>query len=462
VSAAAAGAGAGAAPRFADTADRILSGAVDGGASEAEAFFVHGRELTVKVFDGDVEALTSAESQGVGVRVFADGRMGFAYTSDLSPSGVERVVAQAVDACRYNEPDENNGLPASTSLSDMPELVAADFDARSVEDRVAMALELDRLTAAAHPAVRRTSGAVYSDERGRNELYNTRGLRAAFDATVAYAYVEAIAEQDEEMQSGFSFTFGRSANALDLAACADEAADRAARLLGAAQVASRTTPVLFEPWAAAELIGTLASSISAEAVQKGRSLLAGRLGSAIASESVTIVDDGRHPDGLASRPWDAEGVPTQRTVLVDRGVLQSYLHNTYTARREGTAESTGNASRGSYRATPELAPSNMVLLPGELGPDELLQRMGDGVLVCDVHGLHTVNPVTGEFSLGINGFLVSDGRRGAPVREMTVAGTVLGLLQSVEAVGSDLRWMVGSGFVGAPSLLVRELPLSGS
>jgi PmbA protein len=448
--------------RFEGIADRILGGAVHGGAAEAEAFFVHGRELTVKAYDGEVESLTSAESQGVGVRVFKDSRMGFAYTSDLTATGLKRVVDQALDACGYNEPDDHNGLPELTQLDDLPELVAEDFDARSVEDRVAMALELDRLTAQGNPEVQRTAGSVYADERGRTELYNTRGLRAAYDATVAYAYVEAIAERGEEMQSGFSFTFGRSATALDLDACAAEAADRAARLLGAAQVSSRTTPVLFEPWAAAELIGTLASSISAEAVQKGRSLLAGRLGASIAAEAVTIVDDGRLSDGLASRPWDAEGVPTRRTTLVDRGVLRSYLHNTYTARRDGSAESTGNASRGSYRATPELAPSNMVLLPGEATPEELLQRMGDGVLVSDVHGLHTVNPVTGEFSLGINGFLVEDGQRGAPVREMTVAGTVLGLLQAVEAVGSDLRWMVGMGFVGAPSLLVRELPLSGA
>jgi PmbA protein len=396
------------------------------------------------------------------VRVFTDSRMGFAYTSDLTATGLKRVVDQALDACRYNEPDEHNGLPELATLDGMPGLVAADFEARSVEDRVAMALELDRLTAAQNREVKRTAGAVYQDERGRVELYNTRGLRAWYDATVAFAYVEAIAERGEEMQSGFSFTYGRSASALDLQACAVEAADRGARLLGASQVPSRTVPVLFEPWAAAELLGTLASSISAEAVQKGRSLLAGRLGETVASPCITVIDDGRRADGMASRPWDGEGVSTQRTVIIDGGVLRSYLHNTYTARRDGTARSTGNASRGSHKSTPELAPSNLVLVPGEESGEALLRRMGDGVLISDVHGLHTVNPVTGEFSLGINGFLVADGQRGAPVREMTVAGTILGLLQSVEAVGSDLRFMVGGGFVGAPSLLVREMTISGA
>jgi PmbA protein len=448
--------------RFAGIADRILGGAQHGGASEAEAFFAHGRELTVKAFGGEVESLTSAEAQGVGVRVFTDSRMGFAYSSDLTVTGLKRVVDQALDACRFNEPDQHNGLPALASLDDMPELVAQDFDALGVEDRVAMALELDRLTAGQTPDVKRTAGAVYADERSRIELYNTRGLRAAYDATVAYAYVEAIAERGEEMQSGFSFTYGRSASALDLRACAAEAADRGARMIGASQVAGRTTSVLFEPWAAAELIGTLASSISAEAVQKGRSLLAGKLGEAVATSAVTVVDDGRRADGLASRPWDGEGVSTQQTMIIDRGVLRSYLHNTYTARRDGSARSTGNASRGSHKSTPELAPSNLVLVPGDESGEALLRRMGDGVLITDVHGLHTVNPVTGEFSLGINGFLVENGQPGAPIREMTVACSMLVLLHAVDAVGSDLRFMVGGGFVGAPSLLVRDMPLSGA
>jgi PmbA protein len=209
-------------------------------------------------------------------------------------------------------------------------------------------------------------------------------------------------------------------------------------------------------------MGTLASSISAEAVQKGRSLLAGRLGQAVASPVLTLVDDGRLLEGLASRPWDDEGVPTQRTPVIEAGVLSAFLHNSYTARRDGSARSTGNASRGSYRSTPELGPSNLVLLPGSRTKEELLAAMGDGMLITEVHGLHTVNPVTGEFSLGINGFLVESGRPTLPVREMTVAGDLLGLLTRVSEVGSDLRFTIGSGFLGAPSLLISDDAVSGS
>jgi len=219
--------------------------------------------------------------------------------------------------------------------------------------------------------------------------------------------------------------------------------------------------VLFEPWAAASLIGTLGSSVSAEAVQKGRSLLAGRLGEAVAASCVTLVDDGRLLEGLASRPWDGEGVPTQRTEVIAGGVLRSYLHNTYTARRDGRAVSTGNAARTSHRSTPELAPTNLFLVPGERSHRELMVAMGDGVLVSDVHGLHTVNPVTGEFSLGITGHLISGGEGGMPIREMTVAGTLLELLARIEGLGSDLRFMFAAGFVGAPSMLVRDLAVSG-
>jgi PmbA protein len=448
--------------RFAAIAERVLDGAVAGGAADGEAYVHHGAELTIKAFEGEVESLTSAESRGLGLRVFADSRMGFAYTSDLSDDGLRRLVDTALSACKVNEPDAHAGLPDAVPDGDLDGLVAADFDARSVEERVAMALELERLAITVLPEVQRTASAVYADERGRNELYTTRGVAAGFEATVAYGYVETIAQRGEEMQAGMSFTYGRSASALDLAACGREAAERAAGLLGADRLASRTVPVIFEPWAAASLVGTLASSISAEAVQKGRSLLAGRIGEAVAASCVTLVDDGRLREGLASRPWDAEGVPTQRTEVIAGGVLRSYLHNSYTARRDGNARSTGNAARGSYRSTPELGPTNLVLLPGSAGPEELLARMGDGILVTDVHGLHTVNPVTGEFSLGIGGFAVEGGVRGAPIREMTVAGTLLDLLGAVEAVGSDLRFTFGPGFVGAPSVLVRSLPVSGA
>lgn len=449
--------------RFGAAADHVLAAARQRGADDVEIYVAHGTELTVRVYEGEVESLTSAEARGLGVRVFSAGRMGFAYTSDLSDEGLALVVDDALAASRHTQPDEHVRLPEAAPDEEVPSLVADDFAALSVPQRVAVALELDRRVVGVRTDVRRCAGTTYGDERTHVELHTSRGVRAAFETTAAYAVTEAIAERDGEMQSATSFTYARSASGLDLEGCAEEAARRAARLLGAAPVGSRRCPILLEPWAAASLLAALAPSVGADAVLKGRSLLAGRLGEAVAATPVSLVDDGRLPDGLASRPWDAEGVPTRRTEVVAHGVLRSYLHTTYTARRSGPGtSSTGNAVRASYRSTPEVGPTNLHLVPGTLAAKELLRRLDEGIVVYELRGLHTVNAVTGEFSLGVSGALVRGGEIAEPVREITIAGTLLELLGAVQAVASDLRFHLGAGFVGSPSVLVGEVAVSGA
>lgn len=447
--------------RFRAVADRALGQAVRGGATDAEVYIVHEHELTARIYEGEIESLTSAEARGLGVRVFDDHRVGFAYTTDVGDSGVTSCVEEALAACRHAHPDEHVGLPDTQLADPLPGLVADDFASWTIEERIALGVELDRRVVAVHPAVRRSAGTVYGDERTHVEIHTTRDLAAAYESTAAFASTEAIAERDGEMQTGFSFTYGRSASALDLEGCAREAAERAARVLGARPVGSRRCPIVLEPWAAAALLGTLAASIGADAVHKGRSLLAGRLGEPVAAAAVTLVDDGRRVDALGARPWDAEGVPTQRTEVIGQGVLRGFLHTTQTARRAGLARSTGNAVRSSFRSTPEVGPTNLYLVPGEASLEELLRRLEDGILVYDVRGLHTVNAITGEFSLGITGALVERGTLGQPVREVTIAGTLLEVLGAVEGVGSDLRFLAGAGFVGSPSVLVRDVAVSG-
>jgi PmbA protein len=232
-------------------------------------------------------------------------------------------------------------------------------------------------------------------------------------------------------------------------------------MLGAKKPATERLPVILDPWAASSFLGVLAGSLSAEEVQKGRSLLADRVGEDVGSTLLSLVDDGRLPDGPASSPFDDEGVPTTRTVLVERGVLRGFLHNTETARREGTA-STGNARRSSYRGVPGVSPSNLVVEAGSASPEDLLARAGRAVYVQDVSGVHSgANPVSGEFSVGATGLRVENGRLGEPLREMTVASTLLDMLTAVTAVGSDLRFFPGGGAIGTPTLLVGEMTIAG-
>jgi len=216
---------------------------------------------------------------------------------------------------------------------------------------------------------------------------------------------------------------------------------------------------VLHPHAAAMILGVLANSFSADAVIKRRSLLAGKLSEQVAAGIVTITDDARLPEGLASRPFDGEGVPSRSNELIADGVLKSYLHNTYTAARTN-GQSTGSAVR-SYKSVPEVGVSNLVLKPGELTREALLARVDNGLHVSQLTGLNTVNPVSGEFSLGLTGHWIEHGQLTTPVKELTVAGNVIALLKKVVAVASDLRFMFAGGFCGSPTVLIEELPVGG-
>jgi PmbA protein len=220
-------------------------------------------------------------------------------------------------------------------------------------------------------------------------------------------------------------------------------------------------PVVLDPVAAASFLGVLAGALSAESVLKGRSLLAGRIGEEVAATSVTLLDDGRLPEGPAVAPLDDEGVRTARTPLIVEGFLRGFLHNTYTAIKAGE-RSTGNAGRGGYRTVPGVSPSNFFLEPGEASPEELLAQAGRGVYVQEVTGLHSgANPISGEFSVGATGLRIEDGSLSSALREMTIASTLLDVLRSVRALGSDLRFPVGSG-LGAPTVLIAEMTVGGA
>ena len=326
--------------------------------------------------------------------------------------------------------------------------------------KVQFALDLERATVGRDPRVKRVSDAVYSDGTLHVELANSRGLRASFDRSVSYGTVEAIAEQDGEMQSGFAFTYGRGLASLELDAAASEAAQNAAGLLGARPHPTARVPVVLHPHAAAMILGALGNSFSADAVLKRRSLLKDRVGQPVASSLVNIIDDARLGDGLASRPFDGEGTPSRRTPLVSGGILQRFLHNTYTGKRTGE-QSTANAVR-SYKSVPEVGVSNLFLEPGSINHDGLLAMVSDGLHVSQLHGLHTVNPVSGDFSLGLQGHWIRRGQLAEPVREMTIAGNLIGLISRVAAIATDLRFIFAGGFCGSPTILVEELPVAGA
>lgn len=445
-----------------DLAARVVGWAQDG--EGVEAFAVHSVDTSVTAFDGEVESLSSSETRGVGVRVVVEGRMGFASTSDVSDDGLAYALAEARSNSALGTPDVGNVLPEPASYQPIAAIFRAGLDAVPADRKVAFALELERATRAAHQLVTAVDSATYGDSRSSVAIASTTGVAAEYARTDVYAYVAAIARTGDDTQTGLGLTQARAFDDLDLDAAAAEAATRAARLLGARKPATARVPVVFDPLVTASFLGVLASALTAEAVQKGRSLFADRIGEEVAQAGFSLVDDGRLEEGPAAAPFDDEGVPTRRTELISQGVLRGFLHSTETAARAGGgAVSTGNASRSGFGASPGVAPSNMFLDGATVAPAEIVRRAEGGLYVQDVSGLHSgTNPVSGEFSVGATGLWIRDGALADPVREVTVSSTLVEMLLGIVALGSDRRFFPFGGSYGGATALVAEMTVAGS
>ena len=438
--------------------ERLAAEATGGEGVEAYAELT--TETSVSAFQGEVERLTSASSSGVGVRVVADGRLGYAYTADLRDQGLRECLAEARANLEVSGEDPGNVLPEAAAYQALDGLFDVRQAGTSPERKVALALDLEARTRAADPKVTQVESARYGDVVGEVAIASSIGVKGSFAVTHAWCLSIAMATEDGQSQVGYGVDAARALDDLDPGPVAREAADRAVRMLGAAKPATRTVPVVLDRMVAPSLLGVLLAGLSAEEVQKRRSLFADRLGEHVGAAGLRLIDDGRLVAGPGAAPFDGEGVPTRRTVLIDDGVLECFLHNTATAAR-GDASSTGNARRGSFKSSPGVSAHNLFLEPGELDQAGLLARAGEGLLVQDVSGVHSgANPITGDFSVGVSGLWFRNGELAEPVREATVAAHLLDILKGIEAVGSDLRFTTGS--IGGSSLLIGQMTVAGA
>jgi len=443
-----------------------LAQAIAGRASGSEAvesFVTHERDFQVKVYEGEVESLTSAEPRGAGVRVVSNTKVGFAFTTDLSESGINALVIAARDNATHATPDD--AVAVANPPDEPPEQIAGLFDAAQPsvlpEDKVAFAVELERATRAVDARIRNVEEAVYSDTVSHIAIANSAGLAGSYERSDAWCYSVAIAEDDGDTQIGFEFDLARGIASLDPGAVGRRAAQRGLGVLGAKKIPSARMPVVFDPYTAGQFLGVLGSALTGEAVQKGRSLFAGRIGEEVAAPNLTLVDDGRAEGAPGSAPWDAEGVPTQRTEVIKDGVLRSFLYDIVSARREGR-RSTGNAARSGFKSAPGPSPSNLALDPTGENRAEVLRRAGSALLVQDFHGVHSgANSVTGDFSVGATGYLLQDGEPTQAVKEVTIAAPMLEILRGIEAVAGDRRWLPFGGSFGGATTLISNMTVAG-
>jgi PmbA protein len=422
-----------------------------------EAYAEESRRTEASALRGEVEGLEFSESRGVGVRVIREARLGYAWAADPDADDIREIVRRARENSALAATDEHNVLPEPASWTPIPELFRETSAAVPTDQKTRLALGLEARAISRDPRVTKIDEAQVGDAVSRVAIASTTGVAAEYRRTDAWCLAVTLAVEGDETQTGFSYRIARGLDELDWEAVADEAVERGARMLGAAKPATARVPVVLDQFAAMSFLGVLVGGLSADAVQKGRSLFAELVGEGVGSDLFTLVDDGTTIEGPGAAPFDDEGVPSGRTELFTKGVLNGFLHNAYTAHKDGSA-STGNGKRG-YRSPPGVGTSNFYLDAGETSRDELLRRAEGGVLIQDVSGVHSgANPISGEFSVGATGLRISGGTLGEPLREMTIASTLPEMLKAITGVGDDLRFFSS---VGTPSVLIGEMTLAG-
>ncbi len=422
--------------------------------------YVRGSSSTsVEVKEQKLDAFEESQTWGVGIRVLlADGRMGFAYSTG-SEDAVKEAAAKAFENAGNSEPDDGNVIPSKPDAA-YPDFEEYDEGALGVPEqkKIDYAMEVERAARAYDPRIVRIRKASASFSEAEWVILSSSGIKVSSRGTYFSCGVMAVAEEEHESQMGYEFDYKRRLGEMDYGWVGTNAARQAIGLLGAKKSPTGLYPVILENTVTSEFLGVLSASFSADALIKGRSLLAGKVGAKVCSPLINIYDDGLLPGGAGSKSFDDEGIPCRRTPLIVNGVFSGFLHNAYTAKRTGGV-STGNAVRGGFRSQPSVGSNNLYIEKGNATKDELISGVSSGLMVQEVLGMHTANPISGDFSVGVSGQWIEGGKVVYPVREAAISGNILSLFSEVETVGSDLRLV---GRIGAPSILLKPLSVSGS
>jgi PmbA protein len=428
---------------------------------ELEVYASRGVETDVRAYDGEVEQLSSAASAGVGIRVVADQRQGFAYAGTLDEEAIAQSLAEARDNAKFATPDEHLGLAVPDGVAPVSlDLWDDELSSMTTSAKVEMALELERRVRGGDPRVRQVDAADYGDMAAEAAIATSTGITSTARRTICSLSVSAIAGDGADSQTGVGFSAGRGPGDVDSEHAAVDAIERATRMIGATKAKSGRCVVVLDSRVTSTLLSVISSALSGEAVTKGRSLFAGRVGQEVAGPLVTLVDDPTDARAFGASGHDAEGLACRRNVLIDAGVLQGFVFDTTAARRAGTS-STASAVRGGYATTPVAGCRALLLSPGSLDAQQILAEVGEGFFVQSISGVHSgVNAVSGDFSVGAEGLMIRGGVLAEPVREGTIASTLQRMLQEIVHVGADVEWL--PGLAAGQTLAVDGMVLSGA
>jgi len=416
----------------------------------------------MEVFQKELDGYSLSESEGLSLRGVYNGKMGYSYTEKVDESSIDLLIKNVVENATVIDSDDEEFIYEGSKEYREVNTFNPELEKVSESDKISFVKSLEDEAFKIDKRITSVETCVYGDGYGETVMSNTKGLYLHDKSNIAYTYAVVVAKDGDDIKTGMAYRTGNDFTKFNAAEIAGEAVREALSLLGARTVKSADYPVIIRNSAAADLLESFTGIFSAESVQKDLSLLKGKLNQKIASEKFTLVDDPFMEGGLASKSFDGEGVACRYKKVIDKGVLMTYLHNLKTAKKDG-AETTGNASKGSYKASIGISPSNFYVEKGSRTLKEMMSDIKAGIMITELQGLHSgLNPISGDFSLAALGYEIKEGKIVGPVEQITVAGNYFEMLRDIEEVGSDLKFgLPGEAYIGSPSLKIKKLSIAG-
>lgn len=446
--------------------DKLLNASESFGFDAAEVMVTSQKDFEASVFQGDVDEYSISESSGLSFRGIKNGAIGYAYTEKANDISSELLLNEAMDNLKAIDSPDQEFIFANEEALNYKTInqFNKSYIEVSNEEKINLLKKMEKEAYVYDERVSTIKHCIFGDANQLLKIRNTYEIDLEEKSNGFYLYFSVGVKSDDEIQSGYSIFFGNDFSKVDYKAVVHEAVDKAVSLLGAQTIKSDNYPVIIENKTFASLLKAYASIFSAEAVQKGLSLLEGKLNEKIANSDLSIIDNPHLENKMASRSFDSEGVPTQVKKIVESGQLKTFLHNLKTANKD-QVKSTGNAMRYSYKSSVTIAPSNFYVEAGHTTNEEMIRSIDKGLYIVSLEGMHAgINPVSGDFSLAAKGFLVEKGKKTRPVNQITVSGNFLKMIQEIEVIGKDLEFGLPSGasIYGAPSIKVKSLTISGN
>lgn len=437
------------------------------GADAVEAYITDSQTVQINITQRAVEQVNSSADAGVGIRVLKDQKMIFGSSNELSKKSIKDMVSGLMRKVPYHTPDEFNVIPGKEfgflegDWSSYTDRISYDPKITEVpiEEKIKRAISIEASGLDYSPKIAGSMNVIYLDQTSMVYLANSNGLSGWYPSSGSGGYANFSAVEGEESQSGSFFQIGIKYADFEPVKVGRTAAERAVSMLGAKPIPSCEVPMVVSSEVGAQFLGYIVGMLSADPVQKGKSLFADKIGEKVAADMFTLIDDGKLKGGLDTSPVDGEGIPKQTTPLIVDGVLKTYLFDCYTAKK-GKTKSTGNRGRGGYQSMGDIGSTNLYLKAGNMAPEEILANIKDGFYITVAFGLHAgINSISGDFSIPVAGFKIENGEMTFPIRGITIGGNLFEFLKSVDKVGSDLTWQQS---IGCPTFSVKSIKIGGA